>query len=63
MCGIGRPSMTLIASIAPLIYIIYKVTKIKLTADFHEQVEIVLSYQSCVRPPEVQQLLQKNQEN
>jgi len=42
MGGIGRPSMTLMASIAPLIYIIYKVTKIKLTADFHEKVENVI---------------------
>jgi len=41
MGGIGRPSMTLMASISPLIYIIYKVTKIKLTADFHEKVENV----------------------
>lgn len=29
MCGIGRPSVSLIASMAPLIYIIYRVTKIK----------------------------------
>lgn len=37
MCGIGRPSMILIASIAPLIYIIYRVTRVKINEDFHKK--------------------------
>jgi hypothetical protein len=54
--------MSLIASMASLIYIIYRVTKIKTYFSLSQKSRIVLSKMSG-RPPEVPQLPQKNQEN